>query len=180
MAIIMVTGITSVKNLSFKFEPDETWLPVDTYVGGAEHAVMHLLYARFWTKVMFDAGLIDFDEPFSQLRNQGVLHAAYGQRMSKSKGNTVDPQGLIEQFGADTARAAEDQHAAAPVTRRGDVVPGAGPERRRGEDRPGRGPPQQRVDRRRRSRSPSSASTSARSMMPWERRFPVSASTPAR
>ena len=67
------------------------WLPVDTYVGGAEHAVMHLLYARFWTKVMSDAGLIDFDEPFSQLRNQGVLHASDGQRMSKSKGNVVTP-----------------------------------------------------------------------------------------
>jgi leucyl-tRNA synthetase len=80
------------------------WLPVDTYVGGAEHAVMHLLYARFWTKVMFDAGLIAFDEPFSRLRNQGVLHAADGQRMSKSKGNVVTPDEVVAEHGADALR----------------------------------------------------------------------------
>ncbi|MGD8586947.1 MAG: leucine--tRNA ligase [Chloroflexota bacterium] len=82
----------------------EYWLPVDTYVGGAEHAVMHLLYARFWTKVMYDAGLIAFDEPFSQLRNQGVLHAADGQRMSKSRGNVITPDEVVAEHGADALR----------------------------------------------------------------------------
>ncbi|HVA79829.1 MAG TPA: leucine--tRNA ligase, partial [Candidatus Binataceae bacterium] len=77
------------------------WLPVDLYVGGAEHAVMHLLYARMWTKVMFDAGLISFQEPFPVLRNQGVVWATDGQRMSKSKGNVVTPDAMIEKYGAD-------------------------------------------------------------------------------
>jgi leucyl-tRNA synthetase len=88
------------------FDPEavRAWLPVDTYVGGAEHAVMHLLYARFWTKVMYDAGLIDFVEPFQTLRNQGVLHAADGQRMSKSKGNVVTPDEVVEEHGTDALR----------------------------------------------------------------------------
>jgi len=82
------------------------WLPVDTYVGGAEHAVMHLLYARFWTKVMADAGLIDFVEPFTQLRNQGMLLAASdGRRMSKSRGNVVTPDAIIARYGTDALRA---------------------------------------------------------------------------
>jgi leucyl-tRNA synthetase len=80
------------------------WLPVDLYVGGAEHAVMHLLYARMWTKVMADAGLIAFREPFSVLRNQGVVWAANGQRMSKSKGNVVTPDEMIDKYGADALR----------------------------------------------------------------------------
>jgi leucyl-tRNA synthetase len=80
------------------------WLPVDLYVGGAEHAVMHLLYARMWTKVMCDAELISFDEPFPVLRNQGVVWAADGQRMSKSKGNVVTPDTMIEKYGADALR----------------------------------------------------------------------------
>ncbi len=80
------------------------WLPVDLYVGGAEHAVMHLLYARFWTKVMYDAGLIDFVEPFSKLRNQGVVHAPTGKRMSKSRGNVITPDGIVERYGADALR----------------------------------------------------------------------------
>lgn len=80
------------------------WLPVDVYVGGAEHAVLHLLYARFWTKVMFDAGLIDFEEPFSQLRNQGILHAADGRRMSKSRGNVVTPDEVVHEHGVDALR----------------------------------------------------------------------------
>lgn len=84
------------------------WLPVDDYIGGAEHAVMHLLYARFWTKVMHDDGLIDFDEPFLTLRNQGMILAPDGQKMSKSKGNTIEPDGLIEQgYGADSTRIME-------------------------------------------------------------------------
>jgi len=80
------------------------WLPVDLYVGGAEHAVMHLLYARMWTKVMFDAEIIGFQEPFPRLRNQGVIGAADGQRMSKSKGNVVTPDAMVEKYGADALR----------------------------------------------------------------------------
>jgi leucyl-tRNA synthetase len=89
------------------FEPAAMayWLPVDTYVGGAEHAVMHLLYARFWTKVMYDAGLVPFTEPFPSLRNQGVLHAADGARMSKSKGNVITPDEVVAEHGTDALRA---------------------------------------------------------------------------
>jgi leucyl-tRNA synthetase len=88
------------------FDPQAVrdWLPVDVYVGGAEHAVLHLLYARFWTKVMYDAGLLDFTEPFSQLRNQGVLHAADGRRMSKSRGNVVTPDEVVHGHGVDALR----------------------------------------------------------------------------
>jgi len=84
------------------------WLPVDDYIGGAEHAVMHLLYARFWTKVMYDDGLINFDEPFLSLRNQGMILAPDGQKMSKSKGNTIEPDELIGHgYGADSIRLME-------------------------------------------------------------------------
>ena len=89
------------------FDPDavRAWLPVDIYVGGAEHAVMHLLYARFWTKVMVDAGLIDFDEPFTQLRNQGMLLSPQdGQKMSKSRNNVVTPDEVVATHGADALR----------------------------------------------------------------------------
>jgi len=79
------------------------WLPVDQYVGGIEHAILHLLYARFFHKLMRDEGLINCDEPFDQLLCQGMV-LKDGTKMSKSKGNTVDPQGLIEQYGADTVR----------------------------------------------------------------------------
>lgn len=81
------------------------WLPVDLYVGGAEHAVMHLLYARFWTKVLHDGDLIGFDEPFPRLRNQGQVHAADGRRMSKSRGNIVTPDSVVAEHGADALRA---------------------------------------------------------------------------
>ena len=80
------------------------WLPVDLYVGGAEHAVMHLLYSRMWTKVMADEEMIGFDEPFPRMRNQGVVWAPDGQRMSKSKGNVVTPDAMIEKYGADALR----------------------------------------------------------------------------
>lgn len=84
------------------------WLPVDEYIGGAEHAVMHLLYARMWTKVMQDEGLIEFGEPFTNLRNQGMILAPDGQKMSKSKGNTIQPDDLIDQgYGADAIRIME-------------------------------------------------------------------------
>jgi leucyl-tRNA synthetase len=79
------------------------WLPVDQYVGGIEHAILHLLYARFYHKLMRDEGLVDCDEPFTNLLTQGMV-LKDGVKMSKSKGNTVDPQALIEQYGADTAR----------------------------------------------------------------------------
>jgi leucyl-tRNA synthetase len=87
---------------------DPAWtnklLPVDKYVGGPEHACMHLLYARFITKALRDAGYLNFDEPFKSLTHQGIILAADGQRMSKSKGNTVSPDGYIEQYGSDVFR----------------------------------------------------------------------------
>jgi leucyl-tRNA synthetase len=90
-----------------KVKVDE-WLPVDDYIGGAEHAVMHLLYARFWTKVMKDAGLINFGEPFKALRNQGMILAPDGRKMSKSWNNTITPDEIIEQgYGADSIRLLE-------------------------------------------------------------------------
>ncbi|WP_461516777.1 leucine--tRNA ligase [Porticoccus sp.] len=79
------------------------WLPVDQYVGGIEHAILHLLYARFFHKLMRDEGLLNSDEPFTRLLCQGMV-LKDGTKMSKSKGNTVDPQQLIEQYGADTVR----------------------------------------------------------------------------
>jgi leucyl-tRNA synthetase len=92
------------------FDEDKVkfWLPVDDYVGGAEHAVMHLLYARMWTKVIHDAGLIGFDEPFKALRNQGMILAPDGRKMSKSWGNTITPDEIIDQgYGADAVRVME-------------------------------------------------------------------------
>ncbi|MEO5573021.1 MAG: leucine--tRNA ligase [Gammaproteobacteria bacterium] len=79
------------------------WLPVDQYIGGIEHAILHLLYARFYQKLMRDAGLVKADEPFAHLLTQGMV-LKDGSKMSKSKGNTVDPQALIDKYGADTAR----------------------------------------------------------------------------
>ena len=79
------------------------WLPVDQYIGGIEHAVLHLLYARFFHKLMRDEGLVSGDEPFKNLLTQGMV-LKDGTKMSKSKGNTVDPQALIDQYGADTSR----------------------------------------------------------------------------
>ncbi|MFO8183269.1 MAG: leucine--tRNA ligase [Candidatus Aegiribacteria sp.] len=88
------------------FDPKavDYWLPVDLYVGGAEHAVMHLIYARFWTKVMYDAGMLNFTEPFRVLKNQGMILGANGQKMSKSKGNIVTPDEMVEKYGADALR----------------------------------------------------------------------------
>ncbi|EED36342.1 leucyl-tRNA synthetase [Luminiphilus syltensis NOR5-1B] len=81
----------------------DRWLPVDQYVGGIEHAILHLLYARFFHKLMRDEGLVSSDEPFKRLLTQGMV-LKDGAKMSKSKGNTVDPQALIDQYGADTVR----------------------------------------------------------------------------
>jgi len=93
---------------AFDAKKADFWLPVDDYIGGAEHAVMHLLYARFWTKVMHDAKLINFDEPFSTLRNHGMILAPDGRKMSKSWGNVIAPDDLIAQgYGADTVRIME-------------------------------------------------------------------------
>src|SRR5205809_6778773 len=79
------------------------WMPVDQYIGGIEHAVLHLLYARFYTKVLRDLGLTKADEPFLALLSQGMV-IKDGAKMSKSKGNVVDPDDLIRRYGADTAR----------------------------------------------------------------------------
>jgi leucyl-tRNA synthetase len=80
------------------------WAPIDLYVGGAEHAVMHLLYFRFFTMVLNDAGLVNFREPTPRLRNQGQMHAPDGQRMSKSRGNVITPDSVIADYSADALR----------------------------------------------------------------------------
>ena len=88
------------------YDPDilKQWLPVDQYTGGAEHAVMHLLYARFFIKAMRDIGLVDFDEPFLRLFNQGVILGSDHEKMSKSRGNVVNPDDVIGTMGADAVR----------------------------------------------------------------------------
>lgn len=83
------------------------WLPVDLYVGGAEHAVLHLLYARFWQKALFDAAIVPHDEPFKRFRAVGLVMGEDGQKMSKSRGNVINPDDVIEQHGADTLRVYE-------------------------------------------------------------------------
>ncbi|MTD29523.1 leucine--tRNA ligase [Planomicrobium sp. YIM 101495] len=80
------------------------WLPVDIYIGGAEHAVLHLLYARFWHKVLYDLGVVPTKEPFQKLFNQGMILGEGNEKMSKSKGNVVNPDHIIESHGADTLR----------------------------------------------------------------------------
>lgn len=85
-------------------EKAQKWMPVDLYIGGAEHAVGHLIYARFFTKVLFDLGYIDFDEPFKKVENQGMILAEDGKKMSKSLGNVINPDEVVEEYGADTLR----------------------------------------------------------------------------
>lgn len=82
----------------------EHWLPVDLYVGGAEHAVLHLLYARFWHRFLYDMGIFKCPEPFKKLRHQGIILGADGEKMSKSRGNTVSPDEVINEYGADALR----------------------------------------------------------------------------
>ncbi|MEA1971896.1 MAG: class I tRNA ligase family protein, partial [Candidatus Cloacimonadota bacterium] len=91
------------KDLPFDKKSSEYWLPVDQYIGGIEHAVMHLMYARFFHKFMRDLGLVNSNEPFSRLLTQGMV-TKDGAKMSKSKGNVVDPKEYIERYGADTVR----------------------------------------------------------------------------
>jgi leucyl-tRNA synthetase len=91
------------KDRPFRKEDVDYWMPVDQYIGGVEHAILHLLYSRFFTKVLNDLGLVDFREPFSNLFAQGMITKG-GVKMSKSKGNTVSPREIINRFGADTVR----------------------------------------------------------------------------
>jgi leucyl-tRNA synthetase len=88
------------------FDPErgDKWLPVDQYTGGIEHAVLHLLYTRFFTKVMRDLGLVDFDEPMLRLFNQGIILGEDAEKMSKSRGNVVNPQDFVDRYGADALR----------------------------------------------------------------------------
>ena len=90
--------------LPFSKESVDRWMGVDNYIGGIEHAILHLLYSRFWTKVMRDLGMIDIDEPFVNLLCQGMVKDADGRTMSKSLGNVVPPSSVIEPYGADTMR----------------------------------------------------------------------------
>ncbi|WP_273340020.1 leucine--tRNA ligase [Alloiococcus otitis] len=87
-------------------DPDKLakWLPVDLYIGGAEHAVLHLLYARFWHKFLYDLGIVPSKEPFQKLYNQGMILGEGNEKMSKSKGNVVNPDDVVEAYGADTLR----------------------------------------------------------------------------
>jgi leucyl-tRNA synthetase len=100
---------TSPNESQRPFDPDAMryWMTVDLYVGGAEHAVLHLLYARFWTQVLADAGILEFYEPFQKLLNQGQLLAPDGSRMSKSRGNVITPDQVVAEFGADALRVYE-------------------------------------------------------------------------
>ena len=85
-------------------EKAEKYLPVDMYIGGVEHAVLHLLYSRFYTKFLYDIGVVDFDEPFTKLFNQGMITGKNGIKMSKSKGNVVSPDDLVRDYGCDSLR----------------------------------------------------------------------------
>lgn len=85
-------------------ELEKYWMPVDLYVGGVEHAVLHLLYARFWHKVLFDLGFVSTKEPFQKLVNQGMILAEDGEKMSKSRGNVINPDDIVNEFGADSLR----------------------------------------------------------------------------
>lgn len=88
----------------FSASAEKYWMPVDLYLGGPEHAVGHLLYARFWTKVLYDAGLVSHSEPFKKLIHQGMILGEDGEKMSKSRGNTINPDAVIAKYGADTLR----------------------------------------------------------------------------
>ncbi len=95
--------VNNDKELVSKEKADK-YLPVDMYIGGVEHAVLHLLYSRFWTKFLYDIGVIGFDEPFNKLFNQGMITGKNGIKMSKSKGNVVSPDDLVRDYGCDSLR----------------------------------------------------------------------------
>ena len=88
----------------FDSEAVAKWFPIDQYIGGVTHAILHLIYSRFFTKVMRDLGLVTLDEPVANLFTQGMVLGADGSAMSKSKGNTVDPEEMVDKYGADTCR----------------------------------------------------------------------------
>ena len=94
------------KNANAPVDPqiEKAWMPVDLYVGGAEHAVLHLLYARFWHKVLFDRGYVGGHEPFQKLVNQGMILGENNEKMSKSRGNVVNPDDVVHEYGADALR----------------------------------------------------------------------------
>jgi leucyl-tRNA synthetase len=94
----------SNEDAAFDPEKEKYWMPVDLYIGGTEHAVLHLLYARFWHKLLYDHGYVTVPEPFKKLINQGMILGEDGQKMSKSRGNVVNPDLVIEKFGADSMR----------------------------------------------------------------------------
>ena len=85
-------------------DEESYWMPVDLYIGGVEHAVLHLLYSRFWHHVLFDLGLVSTKEPFKKLFNQGMIQGEDGQKMSKSRGNVINPDDVVKEFGADSFR----------------------------------------------------------------------------
>jgi leucyl-tRNA synthetase len=85
-------------------EKEKYWMPVDLYIGGAEHAVLHLLYARFWHKVLYDIGVVSTKEPFRKLVNQGMILGTNNEKMSKSRGNVINPDDIVNEYGADTLR----------------------------------------------------------------------------
>ncbi|EGO5017166.1 leucine--tRNA ligase [Enterococcus faecalis] len=92
------------KNEIADFEKLKRWLPIDIYIGGAEHAVLHLLYARFWHKFLYDIGVVPTKEPFQKLYNQGMILGENNEKMSKSRGNVVNPDDVVAKYGADTLR----------------------------------------------------------------------------
>ena len=91
-------------DLPWNKEAESYWMPVDLYIGGVEHAVLHLLYSRFWCHVLHDLGLISQREPFQKLYNQGMIQGEDGQKMSKSRGNVINPDDVVKDYGADSFR----------------------------------------------------------------------------
>merc|ERR1711937_492495 len=89
---------------AFSKQMDKDWMPVDLYIGGAEHAVLHLLYARFWHQVLYDLGYSEHPEPFEKLVHQGMILGSDGEKMSKSRGNVVNPDDVVKEQGSDALR----------------------------------------------------------------------------
>ena len=89
---------------AWDLDKEKYWMPVDLYIGGAEHAVLHLLYSRFWHHVLFDLGLVSTKEPFKKLFNQGMILGQDGSKMSKSRGNVINPDETVDTYGSDSMR----------------------------------------------------------------------------